>query len=178
MPDSSSPHSLGRGKFLELLSVGGWEYVSRVRGKTPVGIIAMTADRRVLLISQFRVPIGADVIEIPAGLVGDHDGDENEDWELAAQRELLEETGYCADSMERLSEGPTSAGLTSERILLVRARGLTRQCEPQGDGDEQITLHEVPLDSADAWLGERIRAGTLIDPKVYAALYFLTRLTT
>ncbi len=173
MHDLPEKQTLCRGKFIAMVSVGGWEFVERTRGNTPVGIIAMTPDRRVLLISQFRVPLAAEVIEIPAGLVGDHDGDENEAWELAAQRELFEETGYSAECVELLSEGPTSAGLASERIMLVRASGLTKRGAAQGDGTEQITLHEVPLAEVDAWLAAKFRAGVLIDPKVYAALYFL-----
>jgi ADP-ribose pyrophosphatase len=170
---SPTPVSLGRGKFLELVISGSWEYVRRVRGKTPVGLIALTDDRRILLISQYRIPVGKSCIEIPAGLVGDsHD---NEDWQTAARRELREETGYAAAGFEPLTEGPTSAGLTSECILLVRATGLRKVGNPQPDAGERITLHEVPLEKADAFLQRRAAAGDLVDPKVYAALYFLTR---
>jgi ADP-ribose pyrophosphatase len=167
--------SLHRGKFLELRQRDTWEYVHRVRGQTPVGIAALTPDNRAILISQFRVPLQRTIIEIPAGLVGDKQGDESEAWQLAAQRELLEETGWSADKIEFLAEGPTSAGLTSECIKLVRAIGLTKRGDPTPDGDEQITVHEIPLDEVDAWLAAKVRAGELVDPKVYAALYFLTR---
>jgi ADP-ribose pyrophosphatase len=77
--------------------------------------------------------------------------------------------------MERLTEGPTSAGLTSELIMLVRARDLTKVGEPHGDGDEHITVHEVPLGEVDGWLQAKVTAGILVDPKVYAALYFVRR---
>jgi ADP-ribose pyrophosphatase len=171
MPDIS----LYRGKFLELRSHDNWEYVHRVRGQTPVGIAALTPNNKVLLISQFRVPLQKTIIEIPAGLVGDKPGEESEPWQLAAQRELLEETGWSADKIEFLTEGPTSAGLTSECIKLVRATGLIKRGPPTPDGNEQIEVHEIPLPEVHHWLAQKAHAGHLIDPKVYAALYFLTR---
>ena len=171
MPDIS----LCQGRFLELRDRDGWEYVHRVRGRTPVGIAAVTPERKMVLISQFRVPLGQTIIEIPAGLVGDKPGEELEAWEVAAQRELLEETGWWAAKVEFLTEGPTSAGLTSECIKLVRATGLEKRGEPTPDGDEQITVHEIPLKEVDAWLAKKVWAGEMVDPKVYAALYFLMR---
>jgi ADP-ribose pyrophosphatase len=165
--------SLHRGKFLELAAIGHWEFAHRVRGSTPVGIAALTAEGRVILISQYRVPVDAVCVEIPAGLVGDSDA--GEDWHTAARRELEEETGFTARRFELLSEGPTSAGLTSERIRLVRARDVSRIGAPTPDGDEEITVHEVPLAEVDAFLAAQATAGRLVDPKVYAALYFLTR---
>jgi ADP-ribose pyrophosphatase len=173
MAAMSEKRSEFRGKFLEMVTAGGWEFVQRTKGRTPVGIVAVTPEARVVLISQFRVPVAAEVIEIPAGLVGDHEGGEEEQWEVAAKRELVEETGWAAETMERLTEGPTSAGLTSELIMLVRARDLTKVGEPQGDGDEHITVHEVPLTEVDAWLQAKVAARVLVDPKVYAALYFV-----
>lgn len=163
---------LGGGRFLRLVAAaGGWEYVERTRGTTPVGIVALTPENKVLLIQQFRVPVGAEVIEIPAGLVGDEEAGES--WEVAAKRELIEETGWEAEQVEKLTEGPPSAGQSSELIMLVRARGLRRIGGKIGVGEENITVHEVPLADADAWVAEKVRAGMLVDPKVYAALYFL-----
>ena len=170
-----SDDSLYRGKFLELRNRDGWEYVHRVRGQTPVGIAAVTPNDEVVLIAQFRIPVGKSIIEIPAGLVGDKAGEESEAWQIAAQRELLEETGWSAEKVEFLTEGPTSAGLTSECIKLVRATGLRKIGDPTPDGDEQITVHLVPMKNVDAWLAEKVRGGQLVDPKVYAALYFLQR---
>jgi ADP-ribose pyrophosphatase len=171
MPDAPI-HSLARGKFLELVTANGWEFVHRIRGRTPVAIAALTPENNVLLISQYRAPLNALCIEIPAGLVGDHS--EHESWQQAAARELLEETGWSASSFELLCHGPTSAGLTSEQIMLVRARELVKVGPAAGDGSEQITLHEIPLADAHAWLDDHARRNIPIDPKVYAALYFLS----
>jgi ADP-ribose pyrophosphatase len=167
--------ALFRGKFLELVKKGHWEYVRRVRGTMPVGIAAMTAEGKVILISQFRVPVGRVCIEIPAGLVGDAEGAESEDYLIAAARELREETGYAAERFELLTQGPTSAGLTTECIRLVRAHGASKAGAPMPDGDEQITVHEVPLKEMDAFLAAQEAAGAMIDPKIFAALYFLCR---
>jgi ADP-ribose pyrophosphatase len=175
MPDPTLPTSLAKGKFLELVNDSGWEYVRRTKGSTPVGIAAMTQDSppKVILISQFRKPVGKICVEIPAGLVGDTHA--AEEWQAAARRELEEETGYTADRFEELAEGPTSAGLTSELIKLVRAHGVRKIGDPTPDGDEQITVHEIPLPEIPAFLRGEQAKGHLLDPKVFAALYFLTR---
>ncbi|MCL2647017.1 MAG: NUDIX hydrolase [Phycisphaerales bacterium] len=162
-----------RGKFLEMATIGSWEFVHRIRGKTPggaVGIVAVTPQGKMLLISQYRIPVGKRIIEIPAGLVGDRDQEET--WQVAAERELREETGWQATTFEKLTQGPTSAGLTSECITLVRATGLVKQGAPQPDGNEHIEVHEIKLDDVPAWLRKQEAAGVMIDPKVWAGLYF------
>src|SRR5678810_459565 len=80
---------------------------------------------------------------------------QQEDWKTAALRELEEETGWTAERMEKLTEGPSSAGLTNECIIFALAHGVHRGKGQQPDGDEQITVHEIPLDQADAWLREQ-----------------------
>jgi len=69
--------------------------------------------------------------------------------------------------------GPTSAGLTSELIRLVQATGLRKVGEATGDGEEKITVHLVKVPEVRAWLSERVRRGMLVDPKVYAGLWFV-----
>jgi ADP-ribose pyrophosphatase len=166
-----TPRTLYRGQFLEFLAAGTWEFVQRPRHAEPVGIVALTADRRLLLISQYRIPVGQICVEIPAGLAGDSGAPES--WKAAALRELREETGYTAADMEFLARGPTSAGLTSECMIFARAIGLTQAGPPQPDADEQIQLHEIPLAEVPAFLRDQESQGRLIDPKIYAALYFL-----
>ncbi len=165
---------LGIGKFLRLVKAGRWEYVERTNARAVVGIVAVTDDGHLILTEQFRPPVGQPVIELPAGLVGD-ESTGSESIEAAARRELLEETGFQADRLEVLTEGPPSAGMSAEVITLLRAAGLKRRGAGGGIDNESITVHAVPLDGARRWLDARSRTGALIDPKVYAGLYFATQ---
>lgn len=165
---ASQPHEVARGRFIRLLSSNGWEYASRTKATGVVGILARTTEGKVLLIEQFRIPVGRRVVEIPAGLAGDNG--ERESLETAAQRELLEETGHDASAFIRLGEFPTSAGLTDEVITLFASNNARRVGEPVGDGDEEITLHLVAPEAIAAFLAARIAAGSLVDAKIHAAL--------
>ena len=172
---SQETQVLHAGKFLSLKKKGHWEFADRVGVTDAAVIIAVTAQGRLLLTEQFRIPVNGPVIELPAGLAGDIPGEEEEPIEATAERELMEETGYTADHFEVLLTGPTSAGLASELVTLVLASGLKKVGSGGGHGDENIIVHEVPLDGAAAWLDERIKAGVLVDPKVFSALYFTSR---
>ena len=136
----------------------------------------MGPERRALrVLPQPRAPLGRNVIEIPAGLVGDHEVHTGENDETAARRELPEETGHTAAHWALLSHGPTTPGLSDEVMSLFLATGLHRQGPVVGDGHGQITLHEVPLRALHAWLGERERAGCLVDIKIFSGLYLAAR---
>lgn len=162
-----------QGRYLRLLETDGWEFVSRRNRSDVVIIVAMTADHKLLLVEQFRTPVNARTIELPAGLVGDLPGQADEPLENAARRELLEETGYQAESLSLLHRGPTSAGLTDEQVVIFRADGLTRIDAGGGDASEDITVHAIELAALPAWLERQQHQGRLLDPKVYAALYWL-----
>jgi len=163
--------TIAEGRFLRLMSTGHWEYVERTNARDVVGIIAITAEGRLLLVEQFRPPLGKQVIELPAGLVGDVPGQSEEEILAAAGRELLEETGYAADSMTIVATGPTSSGLTSEMITLVQAHDLVRRDAGGGDGTESIVVHEIAWEALPGWLDEMKRTGAVVDLKIYAALY-------
>jgi ADP-ribose pyrophosphatase len=163
--------TLHKGRFLELVAEGHWEFARRPGDIPPVGILAVTPEQKIILISQYRIPVGRTCIEIPAGLVGDTSADES--WKSAAIRELREETGFTARDMEFLAKAPTSPGLTSECIILARAIGVSRAGEPEPDGDEKIEVHEVPVREAGAFLRSQEAMGKLVDTKVHMALYFL-----
>lgn len=168
---SGSPiETLHAGTHLHLLRRDGWEFVRRAHGGGVVGIVAITDDRKLVLVEQPRIPVGCPTIELPAGLVGDETADEN--LEHAARRELLEETGYHAEHLRYLAEGPSSAGLTDETLTLVLATGLSRQASGGGVGQERIRVHELPLAEVPEWCREQQRRGRLIDLKVFVALYF------
>jgi ADP-ribose pyrophosphatase len=163
--------TLYTGKHLTLKRTGHWEYVTRNRISGIVGIVAVAKGRELLLVEQFRIPVGKNVIELPAGLVGDIE--ENESLEVAAQRELWEETGYEAKKLTRIHIGTSSAGLTSEMMQFFLADELEKTGEGGGDESEEIWVHQVPLDGIDRWLAKKGEEGRLIDFKVYAGLYWL-----
>ena len=167
-------HTLYEGKWLRLRKQGTWEYAERTNdGGLAVIIIAATPERKLLFVEQPRVPLGGKTIEMPAGIVGDiHAG---ETLELAAERELLEETGWQAAKIEVLLTGPTSAGMSSEHVAFVRATGLTRVHAGGGDGSEDIVVHEVPIDEAPAWLMRKQAEGYAMDLKLWAGLWMLER---
>lgn len=164
---------LQTGKFIALVREGHWEYADRVNATGAAIIVAVTPEKKLLLVEQYRIPVHARTIEMPAGLIGDEAGAAHEAYAEAARRELLEETGYAADHVEELTTGPAGSGITSELVTLFRATGLRRVHDGGGVAHEQITVHEVPLDEVDAWLAEKGRSGVLVDPKVYAGLYFV-----
>ena len=168
-------HTLADGQHIALVRRGNWEYAARKNGSGIVGVVAVTNDRRLVLVEQDRPPVNRRVIELPAGLAGDDDRHRDEDLADAARRELLEETGYAAREMRRLAAGAASAGMTDEVITLFLATGLTKTGAGEGDGSEDITVHEVPLDGVLDWLAVREADGCLIDLKVYAGLYFASR---
>jgi ADP-ribose pyrophosphatase len=170
--DTAPEQVVAQGKFVRLIKRGRWEYASRTKVTGIVGIIAVTGDGKLILVEQDRPAVQKRVIEIPAGLAGDEEGQETEELAAAAKRELLEETGYEAARMEYLCEGPPSAGISDEVITLFRATGLKRTGKAGGVGGEDITVHEVALAEVPAWLAKRAKEGLTVDLKVYAGLYF------
>jgi ADP-ribose pyrophosphatase len=175
MNDLPPPTTLAEGKYLRLVGRGHWEYAERTTATGAVAIVAMTEARRLVLVEQFRIPVGAPVIELPAGLAGDVVEVEPESLAATARRELLEETGYEAAKMRLLAAGPTSAGLSSEVVTFFHAVGLKKVHDGGGDPHEKITVHEPPLETLDDWLQERAAEGTLVDPKIFAGLYLVAR---
>ena len=166
---------LASGRFVRLVSREGWECVERVNTSGIVCMVPVTEENEVVLVEQFRRPLGVRVIEWPAGLVGDNDQTQGEALETAARRELLEETGYEAKEFVYLTEGPPSSGLTSEVITFYLAKGLKKVADGGGESGEDIAVHKVPMKKVHDWLDEKRRAGVMVDPKVYTGLYFLTR---
>jgi ADP-ribose pyrophosphatase len=166
---------LAEGRHVRLVRVDGWEWAERTGISGVVAIIAMTPEREVLFVEQFRPPVGARVIELPAGLAGDIAGSEDEDLSEAALRELEEETGYTAKRMERIGQGPISAGLTDELLTFFAASDLIQIGAGGGDASEDIAVHRVPMDEVHDWLVAKQEAGMLVDPKIYVGLYWLAR---
>jgi ADP-ribose pyrophosphatase len=156
-----------QGKFITAKRKGRWEYVGRARGIKAAVILAIE-DGHVILVEQYRVPLGRNCIELPAGLIGDEDA--GEATEIAAARELEEETGYRADRVEVVGEFYSSPGMVSESFSLVKALGLTKVSEGGGVEGENITVHRVAIDQLDAFIDGKRREGCGIDVKLLTLL--------
>ena len=169
---------LRTGRYLRLVIRDGWEYVERVNSSGVVIIVGKTDEDKVVLVEQFRHPVGKNTIGFPAGLVGDDRGCRGEDVLAAAKRELLEETGYAARKFRVFFVGPVSAGMCADMVTIVHASGLRKVAAGGGvDEHEQISVHEIPLGRINSWLRAQVRKGKLVGPNVFAGLYFLEHWT-
>ncbi|MFU8877547.1 MAG: NUDIX hydrolase, partial [Wenzhouxiangellaceae bacterium] len=156
------------GRYLKLVERNGWEFATRHQPEVVV-IVAWTGDGELLLVEQFREPVGKPVIELPAGLVGDLEQHADESLASAASRELLEETGWRASHFSEILRCPTSAGMTDETAVFLQAHDIVREGPGGGDDSEQITVHCIHAETIDEWLAGQYRAGKAIDPKIFSA---------
>lgn len=155
------------GRYLAAKRRGKWEYVSRTRGIRAAVILAVD-DGHVILVEQYRVPLGCNCLELPAGLVGDEE--EGEEAEAAAIRELEEETGYRAERMVDLGLYYSSPGMVSEGFTLLRAEGLERVGEGGGVEGEEIVVHRVRLAEVPAFVAARRAEGCAVDVRLLMLL--------
>lgn len=166
VPDADAPEEvMWGGHFITAKKRGRWEYVARARGIRAAVILAVE-DGHVLLVEQYRVPLGRVCIELPAGLIGDDAGSENENPLAAAGRELVEETGYKANSLEDCGEYFSSPGLVSESFTLVRATGLQKVHNGGGLDGENITVHRVAMTQLPTFVAQQRARGAAIDVKL------------
>ena len=158
------------GRFLEARVDDGWEYAARPRAITAAVILAID-DGHVLLVEQYRVPLGRACLELPAGLVGD--GDAEESIEASAARELEEETGYRPRHIEVIGEFASTPGMASETFHFVRATDLEKTGPGGGVDGENITVRRVALNDVAAFVAARRAAGLAIDAKLLPLLGIL-----
>ena len=165
------PETLFESRWLGLYRIGHWDFVRRPNSEACVGILAITPADEIILVEQFRIPVQRQVIEIPAGLVGDEAEYVGESLAETARRELLEETGYRAGAVRALISSPTSAGMAAEFTHLFHATELVRENAGGGVAGENIIVHHVPLSGLRQWLAAQETAGKSIDFKIHAALW-------
>ena len=130
-----------------------------------VAIIPILNDGRILLERQFRYPVDAAMIEIPAGKL-----ELGEDPLLCAQRELLEETGYSATEWEYLGKIHPVISYSTEIIEIFLAKGL-EQGERCLDEGEFLDVFAATLEEMHQWIAE----GKITDVKTIIAVYHLSR---
>jgi ADP-ribose pyrophosphatase len=169
-----------RGRYLEF-RVDTIERADGSRGTRDVvghpgaiAVLALDEDGRLLLVRQWRIPAGRAMLEIPAGTLDVHDG-VTEDPDVAARRELEEETGSRAASWRKLAEFWTAPGFASELMHLYLATGLTSahgddRLAP--DEDERLELSAVTIDEALALVDR----GAISDAKTILGVLWLERL--
>lgn len=159
-----------QGRFIATKQRGNWEYVSRARNIRAAVILAIDEEDHVLLVEQYRVPLGRTCLELPAGLVGDDADKADEVATDAARRELIEETGYDAARMEVVGEFYSSPGMVTESFTLLRAHGLTKVGPGGGVDDEDIVTHRVAMSDIGAFVAARRGEGMAIDVKLLMLL--------
>lgn len=152
------------GKFLELKEKDGWEYVSRKNCDGVVAITAITSRGELILVKQFRKPLGQFCLELPAGLI-----DKGETCEDAATRELLEETGYVGTIVRN---SPliisSSAGLTDEVCYSYFIYNCEKVSDKIGvDGEEIEVVLFRGLDEVGMYIDEH---QLIVDAKVLWAI--------
>lgn len=169
----TGPNTLRAGKYSDFVERDGWEYITRKQKGIVVifPIIETCGKYNLVLIDEYRKPLDRRVISLPAGLVDVGEGAFD-----AARRELEEETGYRANSLELVgSDFPLSPGLTDECFNLFIARSLEKVSSGGGDENEDIKVVTIETDGFNDKLNEMRSKGLLIDPKIYMGAYFWWR---
>ena len=131
-----------------------------VRHPGAVCVVPLTDEGEVVMERQFRYPFGRVLLEVPAGKL-----EPGEDPLMAARRELSEETGVVAETMENLGDFYGSVAIFDEVIYTFLARGLTFQ-KPHMDDDEFLNIERIPLET----LKDMALKGEICDGKTQAAI--------
>ena len=131
-----------------------------VEHRPAVAIVPFDDNREVILVSQFRYPVGEQLLEVPAGII-----EVSETPEQCADRELQEEIGYRAREMRSLGSFWTAPGFSDELMYAFIATGL-EPSKLESDEDEDITVVRVPVSR----IREMIEVGEIRDSKTIAAL--------
>ena len=166
-PEDPPEETVWEGRFIAARRRGKWEYVSRTRNVSAAAILAID-EGHVILVEQYRMPLGTQCLELPAGLIGDEE--EGEEVEAAATRELEEETGYRAGRMVDLGRYHASPGMSSEGFALLRAEEMVRTGGGGGVEGEDILVHRVPLSRVPAFVTAKRAEGCAIDVKLLVLL--------
>lgn len=125
-----------------------------------VGVFAIDEENRVIMVRQFRYPMGEVVLEIPAGKL-----EKGEDPAEAGKRELEEETGLQPTVYESMGCSFSSPGILAEKIYLYFASGLV-QAKPHPDDGEFVEVVRIPFDE----LKDMVAEGKISDGKTLAAI--------
>lgn len=169
---------LHRGRFITfridtIEDAGGKRHTREVVEHPGAVCVVPVVGEEVLLVRQFRTPVGQVVLELPAGTLDRLADDSTEDPDAAAARELQEETGHSAERWRYLGRFWTAPGFSDELMHLYLATGLRPLDAYDGpDTDEYLDLVRLPWREAVA-MAER---GEIRDAKSLVGLLHLARL--
>ncbi len=131
-----------------------------VKHRPSVSILPVDTEGLIYFVKQYRLGVGGDLLELPAGVIED-----NEDPEVCARRELREETGYAASQMTCIGKAFLIPGYGDELMYFYMAEGLA--IDPlQPDPDEFLEVVRFTLLEVD----QMVAGGKLFDSKTLAAL--------
>ncbi|MBF0555631.1 MAG: NUDIX hydrolase [Nitrospirae bacterium] len=147
-----------------------WEAFERRNCSGIAAIVPITKDGTVIVVSQFRPPVGKYVIEFPAGL-----NDKGQSLIEAARRELLEETGCSAGRLFPIATGPLSSGASTEVLTVYAALDVVFSTEQALDPHEDIQVIRLPLDNFYEHLYALQDENTYIDLKLCGLLELAKR---
>ncbi len=166
--------TLCEGRFLRFVRRcfpgGQWEYTRRPNVPGVVVLFALTDDARVPLVRQFRVPLGMEVWELPAGLC-----DRDEPKEATAVRELEEECGLTAGRVEWLMRAPSCQASSASTLDFYLLEDVREVVAPPGDEHFPIECRLVPLGELEEFVAERMEAEEMVDARILAALTVVRR---
>jgi ADP-ribose pyrophosphatase len=150
---------------------GIWEYARRQRDMSAAVILPITDADEIVLVEQYRVPLGRNSLELPAGLIGDDAHGETA--AASAARELEEETGYTARHWHYIGEFASSPGMVGETFHFFKATGLTRVSAGGGVPGEGIIVHVVPRLELPEFIAAARTRGCAIDVRIATLLPLL-----
>jgi len=131
-----------------------------IEHRPAVGVLAVTENNSILMVRQFRYAVGAEMLEICAGIV-----EEGESFKETAMRELQEELGYYPQELKEFGRFYVSPGYCEEMIVLFVAKNL-RPSKLKQDEDEDLSLVEIPVSE----IPKLLESGAVKDGKTWAAL--------
>ncbi|MDX1615096.1 MAG: NUDIX hydrolase [Candidatus Promineifilaceae bacterium] len=154
--DTSRSPRTGKAHDFFVLDTGDW-----------INIIPVTAQGQVVLIRQYRHGTEEVTLEIPGGMVDGSDPSP----QAAAEREMLEETGYAAEEVVHLGSVTPNPAILSNRCHSFLARGARQVAPPRPEGTEEIELELAELEE----IPGLIAAGAITHALTIAAFYFHDR---
>jgi ADP-ribose pyrophosphatase len=125
-------------------------------------VVPVTNDRKIVMVTQHRYPMGEILLELPAGKLG-----KGEDPRLCAVRELEEETGYKSDNVKELGSIYTTPGYSTEKLWIYLAKDLKTGNHNREEGEFGMEVFELTLKEVE----KKIYSGEIVDGKTICGIF-------